>query len=275
MRIVALNIFGLIVGCLLAVLTLGVPNASAFEEQQAKLNQDMSPSDAFILGSKAYQAGDTIRAITALELAAKMGHPGAQWKLGQMYAEGDGVERDDTKAFEYFRQLADQHADDNPRKPSAKIVANAFVAVAGYYLSGIPDLGITRNLNHAVDLVRHAATYFGDTDAQYQLARMYLSEAGDSRRPERAARWLAMAAKDNHVLAQGELGSLLWNGAEGVRRRPILGLMWLEIARRNSGANPANRIFEIHNRAFTSASQEQRQEALARADRWIEKHPRD
>ena len=42
------------------------------------------------------------------------------WKLGRMYAVGDGVERSDVKAFEYFSSIADDHADDNPSGPDAR-----------------------------------------------------------------------------------------------------------------------------------------------------------
>jgi TPR repeat protein len=30
----------------------------------------------------------------------------AQWKLGRMYADGEGVPRDDLRAFNYFSQIA-------------------------------------------------------------------------------------------------------------------------------------------------------------------------
>ena len=39
--------------------------------------------------------------LTALQYAAEGGHPIAQWKLGRMYADGDGVARDDLRAFDY------------------------------------------------------------------------------------------------------------------------------------------------------------------------------
>ena len=39
--------------------------------------------------------------------AADKGHAVAQWKLGRMYAEGDGVPQSDLRAFEYFRSIAD------------------------------------------------------------------------------------------------------------------------------------------------------------------------
>jgi hypothetical protein len=38
----------------------------------------------------------------------------AQWKLGRMYAAGDCVKKDDLRAFEYFRGIADAHISDKP-----------------------------------------------------------------------------------------------------------------------------------------------------------------
>ncbi|HTF01678.1 MAG TPA: sel1 repeat family protein, partial [Bradyrhizobium sp.] len=75
-------------------------------------------------------------ALTSLQYAAEGGHPVAQWKLGRMYADGVGVTQDDLRAFEYFSRIANAHAEDSPSAPQAAIVANAFVALGRYYLSG-------------------------------------------------------------------------------------------------------------------------------------------
>jgi TPR repeat protein len=47
-----------------------------------------------------------------LEDAARRGDIGATWKLGRMYADGNGVKQNHQLAFEYFRGIADSHADD-------------------------------------------------------------------------------------------------------------------------------------------------------------------
>jgi hypothetical protein len=77
--------------------------------------------------------------LSALQNAAEDGDPIAQWKLGRMYADGDGVVQDDLRAFEYFSRIANAHAEDSPSAPQAAIVANAFVALGRYYLNGIPN----------------------------------------------------------------------------------------------------------------------------------------
>src|SRR5258708_30106860 len=77
--------------------------------------------------------------LNSLQYAAEGGHPVAQWKLGRMYADGDGVTQDDVRAFEYFSRIANAHAEDSPSAPQASIVANAFVALGRYYLNSIPN----------------------------------------------------------------------------------------------------------------------------------------
>ena len=56
----------------------------------------------------------TENSLSSLQYAAEGGHALAQWKLGRMYAEGDGVQHDDLRAFEYFSRIANPHADDSP-----------------------------------------------------------------------------------------------------------------------------------------------------------------
>src|SRR5262249_46012382 len=98
-----------------------------------------TPFEAFRSGTQAYLAGEKGKALSELRYAAEQGDLPAQWKIGRMYAEGDGVKRDDRKAFEYFSKLALQNADESPVGPHARFVSSAFVAVGNYYLAGIPN----------------------------------------------------------------------------------------------------------------------------------------
>ena len=89
-----------------------------------------SAREALRDGMRDYNAGDKAGAAQALEYAATQGHTLALWKLGRMYADGDGVRHDDLKAFEYFSKLADENADESPDSPNASVVASAFVRSA-------------------------------------------------------------------------------------------------------------------------------------------------
>src|SRR5437879_11643575 len=110
--------------------------------------------------------------LTSLQYAAEGGHPVAQWKLGRMYADGDGVTQDDLRAFEYFSRIANAHAEDSPSAPQATIVANAFVALGRYYLNGIPNSKLKADTDRAREMFSYAASYFGNAEAQYDLARV-------------------------------------------------------------------------------------------------------
>ena len=123
----------------------------------------------------------TTTSLTSLQYAAEGGHPVAQWRLGRMYADGDGVAQDDVRAFEYFSRIANAHAEDSPSAPQAAIVANAFVALGRYYLNGIPNSKVKSDPERAREMFSYAASYFGNADAQYDLARLYLRSAGSSR----------------------------------------------------------------------------------------------
>jgi TPR repeat protein len=233
-------------------------------------NLDASPAEAFQFGFDAYRQGDKQAAVEALAIAAEKGHPIAQWKLGRMYAEGDGITRDDLKAFEYFSEVADAHADDGPSTPNARFVSNAFVALGTYYKNGIPNSEIKPNLTRARQIFSYAASYFGDPEAQLNLARMYYSGEGGDRDPLQAARWAKLAADKGNVGAQALLGHLLFEG-DGVKREPVLGLMFLTIAR--DRADPKQHwIFEMQEQALSVATESERRTAIALAEDWVAKN---
>jgi hypothetical protein len=207
--------------------------------------------------------------LTSLQYAAEGGHPIAQWKLGRMYADGNGVLQDDLRAFEYFSRIANAHAEDSPSAPQAAIVANAFVALGRYYLNGIPNSKIKSDPDRAREMFSYAASYFGNADAQYDLARLYLRSAGASRDDFRyGARWLGLAAQKGQHQAQAMLGQLLFNGDQ-LPRQAARGLMWLTLAR-DSATPDETWIKESYNKAISKASDDERAMALQMLEHWVQ-----
>jgi TPR repeat protein len=265
-------IFALMLG--VAPLALTAP-AAAFDG--APVNQEpaipvataQSGGAGAALRKSVPQAGPTDSSLTALQYQAEGGHPVAQWKLGRMYANGDGVAQDDLRAFDYFSRIANAHAEDSPSAPQAQIVANAFVALGRYYLSGIPNSKVNADPDRAREMFSYAASYFGNADAQYDLARMYLKTADASRDDFRyGARWLGLAAQKGQHQAQALLGQMLFNG-DRLPRQPARGLMWLTLAR--DSANPDEAwIKESYNRAFAKASDDDRAMALQMLEHWVQ-----
>src|ERR1700754_4917252 len=187
------------------------------------------PGSGAIL-KKAVPSSPAPTSLTSLQYAAEGGHPVAQWKLGRMYADGDGVAQDDLRAFEYFSRIANSHAEDSPSAPQAAIVANAFVALGRYYLSGIPNTKIKVDADRAREMFSYAASYFGNADAQYDLARLYLSGIGTPKDPRYGARWLGLSAQKGQHKAQDTLCQILFYSDQRPRRA-ARGLMWLTLAR--------------------------------------------
>ena len=171
-------------------------------------------SAALCLGHRGLSPGHRARsrrvttaavALPALEYAAKRGVLGAQLKLARIYARARDVPKDDAKAFTYYQQIADQQADISPSSPIAKYVAEAFVALGEYYArrhSRDAARGATRS--YAADLFRHAASYFGNAEAQYRLARLYMNGDGVEKNVGLAVNWLATAAKKQHAASQAD-----------------------------------------------------------------------
>ena len=229
-----------------------------------------SVRDALRSGMRDYNAGDKIGAVHALEYAAGQGHSLALWKLGRMYADGDGVQHDDLKAFEYFSRLADQHADESPDSPTAAVVSSAFVALGSYFLDGIKDTYVGANPERAVEMFSYAASYFSDSNAQYNLARLYLEGTGVQKDARHAARWFNLAAEKGHTASQALLGHLLMTG-QGVPRQRSKGLMWLTLAREASTDGPKDQwIVSLYDQAFAAADESDRKLALALLEQYIQ-----
>lgn len=267
---------GLKAALVASTLSFAALPAAAFDPYPATVPPDWNDQtvlDALKEGARAYYAGNTSEALDGLESAAEGGHPAAQWKLGRMYADGDGVEENDLKAFEYFNQIISAHADDAPTSPQAPYVSNAFVEIGSYYMTGIANSAVAPNAARARDIFNYAATYFGDALAQVNLGQMYLDGVGGDRNPRLAARWFHSAAKKGQLDAQIRLGIMLSTG-EGIEPDPGRGLMWLTVAlkRVQAAGLPDAEVRAAHEQAMALASSDIRRDAVTDADDWIETH---
>jgi TPR repeat protein len=227
-----------------------------------------TPLQALRSGAQAYIAGKKVEAFKDLQYAAEQGHPMALWKIGRMYADGDGIKRDDLKAFEYFSRLASENSEEAPFTQRARFVASAFVALGSYYLVGIPNTTVKRDVARARDMYNYAASYFSDPDAQYQLARLYLEGVGVSKDPRQAARWLSLAAHKGQYHAQALLGQMLFRG-EDVARQAASGLMWLTLARDAAASPEDGWIVKAHEESIAASTEEERALARLYLQRWM------
>ncbi len=228
----------------------------------------LSPTEALRAGARQYYDGDKAGALNSLQYAAENGQPMAAWKLGEMYAKGDGVQEDDIKAFRYYSQVVREHGDGSPHAPDAPFVASAFVALGSYYLNGISD-AVPQNVARARQIFTHAASYFGDPDAQYELGRLYQGNSG-----RLAVRWYNLAALKGHIGAQARLGETLYTMGQSESQQ-ARGLMWMSVARAQAGDVDLVWINDLHERYFGLASENVRTSARTMADAWMTRNRPD
>jgi exopolysaccharide production negative regulator len=243
-----------------------VEPAFAFDGSATPATAELTPQDGLRgPGLSSSESSDKTKEFTALQYAADQGHTAAQWKLGRMYADGNGVTQDDLRAFDYFSQIANSHADEPPGTAQARIVANAFVALGRYYLNGIANSTIKPDLGRARQMFGYAASYFGNADAQYELGRLYLNSTPSD--VHEAARWFQLAASKGQCRAQVALGDILFRGQQ-VPRQAARGLMWLTLGRDCAGNDEAW-IKPLYDNAFHRASDDERAMALVYLKEWI------
>jgi uncharacterized protein len=239
--------------------------AFAFDGTTTPNTALLTPNDGLRGPGAVPDGGEKAKALTALQYAADQGHLAAQWKVGRMYAAGDGVPQDDQRAFAYFSQIANTHPDETPGTAQARIVANAFVALGHYYLTGIPNSTVAPDAARARELFAYAASYFGDADAQYQLGRLYLD--GTPSDPHQAARWLLLAATKGDCRAEAVLGDMLFQGSK-VPRQAARGLMWLTLSKDCAGSDEG-RVKPLYDSAFHRATDDERAMALVYLEGWL------
>jgi hypothetical protein len=205
---------------------------------------------AYEHGIGAIRSGRPELAVDALAFAGTRDHIQATYYLGKIYANNNGRLTDHAKAFNQFHRIVEKFAYVDPFYDfRASYVARSFVALAGYYRKGVPALKLPPDPRYAVDLLTHAATYFGDLEAQFELAKMHLAGEGVSEDPRRGLHWLSSLARKNHAGAQAFLADLMWRGKH-LPKDPSAALAYISLA--VEGARDQDRIWieEIHQTIF-------------------------
>lgn len=223
------------------------------------ISKDSGPFALFKFGFKAYKAGQKTEALEAYRYAAQKGHTGSRWALASMYAEGDGVKRNDFKAFKMYSDIARKGIE--PGSSDTGYFVNSLMALAHYYLKGIPGSPVKANMNEARQLYFQVASTFGVAEAQFQLAKMILAGEGGKRDVLEAMKWLNHARKKGHIGATALFGSLLVQQGQTVR-----GLAYMTAALQH--CKPSDKIWmqDLQEQAFSVANADQRRTAVAMAD---------
>ena len=255
---------------LASMLACGLAPSAYALDPAVQVDLNAGPLELFSFGFKAYQRGQKLEAFEALRYAADKGHPGARWKLGKMYAEGDGVPENDYEAYKIFEEIVRDQDEDAGSYANAPYVASAVVALAGYLRRGIPGSPVAADLPRARQFYFHAASFFGSAQAQFELGRMTLDGTGGRANPRQAARWLKLSAEKGNIGAQALLGYLLFDGQKiQLPAQPVRGLAMLTMAMTQATPKDQEWIRPMQEEAFSLASENDRRTALAYADQQL------
>jgi TPR repeat protein len=196
-------------------------------------------------GSGAPATGQTLE---VLRSRAEQGDARAQYNLGNMYADGDGVPEDDVEAVRWFRLAADQGLaeaqynlgflyatgegvpeDDVEAVRWYRLAADQGLAEAQYNLGVLygAGTGVTEDMSEAVRLYRLSADQ-GYALAQYNLGVMYAAGTGVTEDISEAVRLYRLSADQGYALAQYNLGVLYSNG-EGVPQDDEEAVRWYRL----------------------------------------------
>ena len=136
---------------------LALDDSNTSAARTAPLTSFTSSEEALRVGEENLRAGNMEASVAGLTYAAANGQLIARWKLGQMYANGDGVPRDNSKAYEYFNKLVEDYDEDQPEQQNVSAISDAFVAVGVYCLNGIPNSDVRPDPQRAHELFqRHS-----------------------------------------------------------------------------------------------------------------------
>src|SRR5690606_33764021 len=114
----------------------------------------------------------------------------------------------------------------------------------------------------------YAASYFGDSEAQYLLARLYLEGTGAPKDVRQGARWLGLSAQKGQHRAQALLGRMLFHG-EGLPKQRARGLMWLTLGRDAAAGADDGWIVQSYEDAMARAGEDERSAAQALLQEWL------
>lgn len=160
-------------------------------------------------GSIAYERSDYATALLEVEPLAKLGDWRAQHLLGRMYAAGEGVARDDQKAFSWYSKAAENGY--GPSQNNLGVI----------YSEG---RGVPRNDDQAVHWFRLAAEQ-GNAFGQGSLGLAYAEGRGVKRDDTLAVTWYRKAADGGNVMAQNNLANLYMSG-RGVEKNQQEAVAW-------------------------------------------------
>ncbi len=159
--------------------------------------------------------GDHVKVEKLIRPLAEQENAEAQWMLGLMYENGQGVTRDYHQAVQWYQSAAVQgHAE-------AQLALGLMYAKA---------YGVALDYLETVKWLRLAAEQ-GNQEALFRLGDMHLRGKGVTQDYQEAMKWLHVLATKGIPVGQFKLG-LVYEGGPGVTQDKVRAHLWFYLAER-------------------------------------------
>jgi len=184
----------------------------------------------------------------SIKREAERGNADAQYKLGVMYANGQGVTRNDAEAVKWYAKSAGQGH------------AGAQIDLGFMYFNG---RGVAQNDAEAVKWYKKAAEQ-GNAVAQYNLGFMYANGRGITQNDAEAVKWFVKSAEQGHSPAQNGLGFMYENG-RGVAQNDAEAVKWYKKAAEQGNKNAQAALDDMKNQTPTAQGKQSDQPSYVKA----------
>jgi len=174
-----------------------------------------------LVGLLYYRGSETVspdytKAFAWFQRAAKQNHPGAQYNLAVLYADGTGVAQNYAEAAKWYQIAAEAGYSD------------AMVNLAYLYKNG---LGVSQDNEQALKLYREAAE-LKNRMAFAGLGDMYAKGLGVPKDPSEALKYYRLAVEHGILRIAGVLGYAYETGTSGVAQDYVEAYKWYTIGER-------------------------------------------
>ena len=248
-------------------------NLLALQSQRAPSFK--SPEAAYEQGMGSWRGGYVEQAIPALRYAADHDVFLAQFYLARILADSSTPYTDHGGAYHLYRKIALDNANVDPDDDQrAAFVAKALTALAGYVRTGLPQVNLRPDPARAVEYLRHAAQFFNDEEAQFDLAKIYLHADGVPQDARSGLHFLSVLTQRGHAGAQAFLADIYWRGRYGIKRDQMRAFALVTVAVENSPETERVWIEDMYHNIFCGLSTGTRSQAEGMVADWRQKYGR-
>ena len=191
-------------------------------------------ADDFSDGAAAYKKGDYKTAVKLWKPLAEQGNANAQFVLGLMYANGEGVPEDDKQAVKWYRLAAEQG------------LADAQYNLGFMYANGE---GVPEDDKQAVKWFRLAAEQ-GLASAQNNLGVRYENGQGVIINYTEAVRLYNLSARQGNEYGMYNFAGMYKDG-KGVEEDKIYAYMWFNLANEAGHSSAKDKREELSEKMTT------------------------